>query len=300
MDLFQRFLNQVGRGYGQVDKNVFGGLLPGGAASQVSPVRKKIQQQAATTVKTLAGGLMNQLPDRVNLFGRYVTGVGNTNLRLDPSTLNSLRAAATPEPIGKGLVPNPIKIPDEFLVSMEQQLKTGDARNLDSPLGKAFRERIEEAKRNRDQPDFVLGPVPAYGPGLPQTGAYRPYGNLNVGKDVTNTLGSFNAEVIPGQSIRFIDTYDMENMAEDPALVSGKFQPLKAIEEIQSIWDPGKGGLNRSVPEEIRQRSNGKYGDVNTKASSQTESPATAVGRALLYAMPWKPTPYPIDVTIPY
>ena len=34
-DLFQKFLNRVNRGYGQVDKNVFGGLLPGGAATPI-------------------------------------------------------------------------------------------------------------------------------------------------------------------------------------------------------------------------------------------------------------------------
>jgi hypothetical protein len=34
-DLFQKFLNRVNRGYGQVDKNVFGGLLPGGSDSRL-------------------------------------------------------------------------------------------------------------------------------------------------------------------------------------------------------------------------------------------------------------------------
>lgn len=32
-NIFQQFLNKVGRGYGQIDKNIFGGLLPGGAAT---------------------------------------------------------------------------------------------------------------------------------------------------------------------------------------------------------------------------------------------------------------------------
>lgn len=34
MELFQKFLNKVGRTYGQADKNLFGGLLPGGADSR--------------------------------------------------------------------------------------------------------------------------------------------------------------------------------------------------------------------------------------------------------------------------
>lgn len=302
--LFQEFLNRVNRGYGQVDKNVFGGLLPGGAASIASPVKQKVQSAAVNTAKTLAGAAMNQLPDRANLFARYVTGVGNTNLQLDPSTLMGLRAAASPEPMARGMVPNPFKVPEELLVGMEQQLKTGDPRNLNSPLGDELRAIVAEGRKNRNAPDFVMGPVPAYGPGLPQTGAYIPYSNRSVGKNVTNTLGSFNAEVTPGRSIRFIDTYDMLNVSEDPDLVSGKFQPMKAIEEIQSIWDPSKGGLQRSTPDFIKERSKRNYGQakqtIQESSTSPTSSPATALGRAMLYAMPWKPTAYPIDVTIPY
>lgn len=301
MDLFQRFLNKINKSYGQADAQLFGGFLPGGAESPASSLKKTVQQKVGSTSKQIAGSLMNQFPDRANLFARYVTGVGNANLQLDPSTLSSLRAAASPEPTAMGMVPNPFKVPEEILVGMEQQLKIGDPRNLNTPLGNELRALVAEGQKNRNAPDFVMGRVRAYGPGIPQTGAYVPYGNVGIGKDVTNTLGSFNAQVTPGQSIRFYDTYDMENRAEDPDLVSGKFQPMKAIEEIQSIWDPSKGGLNRSVPDAVKQRmQSGKYGDVQKSSASQTASPATALGRALLYAMPWKPTPYPIDVTVPY
>ena len=98
MEFFQQFLNKARRGYGQVDKNSFGGLMPGGAASLASPVKQQIKSTIETEAKKLAGGAMNQLPDRVNLFTRYLTGVGNTNLQLDPDTLSELRAAATPPP----------------------------------------------------------------------------------------------------------------------------------------------------------------------------------------------------------
>lgn len=42
-ELFQQFLNRAQRGYGQVDKNLFGGLLPGGAARQ-KPEQPKYKQ----------------------------------------------------------------------------------------------------------------------------------------------------------------------------------------------------------------------------------------------------------------
>jgi len=293
MEFFQQFLNKARRGYGQVDKNIFGGLLPGGAASLASPVKQQIKSTIETEAKKLAGGAMNQLPDRVNLFTRYLTGVGNTNLQLDPDTLSELRAAATPPPFVKGMIPNPFKVPEEIITSMQQQIKTGNPRNSNTPLSSFLKETVAEGIKNRNQPDFVLGPIPAQGPGIIQSGAVRPYGLPGVGTNVTNTLGSYNVKVNPGKSITFIDTYDMVNPEEDPDLVSGKFQPLKAIEEIQSIWDPTKGYFktNKTTPE--------KYGQMR-ETKSQVASPATALGRALLYALPVKPTPYDINITTPY
>ena len=43
--------------------------------------------------KRLAGQALNILPDRMNLFLRYMSGVGNEGLELDESTLRSLRRA---------------------------------------------------------------------------------------------------------------------------------------------------------------------------------------------------------------
>lgn len=300
MELFQQFLNKIGRGYGQVDKNIFGGLLPGGAASFASPVKQQIKNTAQTSVKTLAGAAMNQLPDRANLFARYVTGVGNTNLQLDPSTLSELRAAATVPPTATGMIPNPFKVPEEVLAGMQHQLETGDPRNLNSPLGDFLRQAVAEGNKNKDLPDFVRGRVPAYGPGQVQSGPVRPYGRPDVGTAVTNTLGSYNVSVDPGKSINIQDVYDMVNPGEDPDLVSGKFQPIKAIEEIQSIWDPTKGyfAKNKTVAPTPPGQEPG-YGQMR-ETKSQFASPATALGRALLYALPVKPQPYNVDITIPY
>jgi hypothetical protein len=47
-ELFQQFLNRAQRGYGQVDKNLFGGLLPGGAARQ-KPEQPKWKQDLGST-----------------------------------------------------------------------------------------------------------------------------------------------------------------------------------------------------------------------------------------------------------
>lgn len=50
-NLFQQLLNKVSRGYGQADKNLFGGLLPGGAARQ-KPEQSKWKQDVGATNTT--------------------------------------------------------------------------------------------------------------------------------------------------------------------------------------------------------------------------------------------------------
>lgn len=127
-NIFQQFLNKVGRGYGQLDKNVFGGLLPGGAATPigaafqgyvppkgVKPLPANTRRMASlidaatgaianaqpfveNTIKSapdpvqgaIASGL-NALPFSANLFSRYYTGLGNRNLQIPEEIFGSGR-----------------------------------------------------------------------------------------------------------------------------------------------------------------------------------------------------------------
>lgn len=126
-DLFQQFLNRVNRGYGQVDKNVFGGLLPGGAATPIGAafqrsgipkdkqpsdfdrrkaslidaaatsmsnaqpfVERTIKASPEPVQSAIASGL-NALPFSVNLFGRYYTGLGNKNLQIPESATRGIK-----------------------------------------------------------------------------------------------------------------------------------------------------------------------------------------------------------------
>ena len=184
--------------------------------------------------KDIAAAGFNQLPDRGNLFLRYMTGVGNRNLDLDDNTLNSLRNST-----------------------------------FDFP------------KEAYDQ--FVFGPtgqsweIPKPGPWNieARSGAVDPYGR-GYGTDVTHTLGRFNADVNPDKTaITMTDTYDMENEFEDPNLVSGKFQPVKAAQTFLSAF-----------PQKIE-------GGIKPFDASD-------LGRAAMYLSPFKPKSFPIDITVPY
>jgi hypothetical protein len=123
-DLFQKFLNRVNRSYGQVDKNVFGGLLPGGAATPIGAAFQRsgipkgaqptdFERRQAALIDAAASGIsnvqpfvekairssppivqqgiskgLNTLPFSANLFGRYYTGIGPTGLEI-PKELTS-------------------------------------------------------------------------------------------------------------------------------------------------------------------------------------------------------------------
>jgi hypothetical protein len=241
-----------------------GGWLPGGVASPLSPIKQKFKGVAKDTAKSVASVGLNELPDRVNLFGRYMTGVGNKNLRLDPSTLSDLRAASN------------------------------------APL-------YFEAEAPGD-----LGGVMLYykqGPSFPQSGPVNPYSTYSP-KSVTNTLGRFTAKADPSKNeLRFLDTYDMVNRSEDPDLVSGKIQPAKAWNEIESIWNPAAQFRNQKpniVPGASFNPPDVEYTPENVKKGllinkdNTTYSPATRFARALMYLSPAKPEPYEVDVTVPY
>ena len=220
-------------------------------------------------VKNAAGAGFNLLPDRINLFGRYLTGVGNSNLQLDPSTERSLIQAT--ELFPSAMAERPV------WGSMEAAMK-GDPN--ESRMG--------------------LVPVQAQGPGIPTTGPVVSYGLKD--KASSQTLGSFNAEVTP-TSVRVKDMYDMENNSEDPDLVSGKFQPGKAFKTLKAAFQPGihynpfmdKVFDNRHL---LPPEQKSVLGYLEQTGKSPTHSAMTDLGRAVMYALPIKFKPYEIDYTI--
>jgi hypothetical protein len=127
-NLFEQFLNNVNRGYGQVDKNVFGGLLPGGAATPIGaayqgvkgtrlePVPSSTNRRVASLIDAGTGAIakaqpfvensikalpnsmqsgiasgLNALPFSANLFARYYAGIGNKNLQIPESATAGIK-----------------------------------------------------------------------------------------------------------------------------------------------------------------------------------------------------------------
>lgn len=186
MDLFQQFLNKVGRGYGQVDKNVFGGLLPGGAATPIgaafqnvtlpkgvkapSPTTRRIASvvDAATgaiagaqpfverTIKStpepvqgaIASGL-NALPFSVNLFSRYYTGLGDKNLQLPESATAGIKELLNKAPQFKDQAIKERQSMLENATQMLADVKAGKLKTLPggfTPSAQMLNDNVAELK----------------------------------------------------------------------------------------------------------------------------------------------------------
>ena len=286
--------------------------------------------------KRAAGEVFNILPDRMNLFLRYMSGVGNEGLKLDESTLKSLRAATEKQDFLVDYVDPEEAARQQFLMSPEREAQfaavaeraqTEQRKQQNRELGlpdvtPLDREAIEMLRKSRavrsgdfdslfpggltEEPFKVL--TPKMGPGQPASGAVNPY-TFGTDKAVTQTLGRFNADVKDDGSIRITDTYDMANEAEDPDLVSGSFRPDKALLRLQGLYDPEARArlINQINIEQGKEASmmrppadNRSYGQkIEGLGKDPTASPLTQVARAAMYLAPYKPQPFDIDITIP-
>ena len=168
-NIFQQFLNKVGRSYGQVDKNVFNGLLPGGAATPigaalqgyvppkgVKPIPDTTRRMASLvdaatgaiagaqpfvekTIKSapdpvqgaIASGL-NALPFSVNLFGRYYTGLGDRNLQIPESRTAGIKTILDTMNNNRGKI---IKEYGSQINNTESMLNLARAGKLNAPAG---------------------------------------------------------------------------------------------------------------------------------------------------------------------
>ena len=228
-------------------------------------------------VQRFASEIFNALPDRINMFGRYITGFGGDGLKLDKSTEKAL-VAATEKP-STSIIPNVREIDHAKTVkAFEKAKETG---------------KFEPVFTGRT----IDKPVAAIGPGIPASGPVNPY-RENANKDVTQTLGRFNAKVTP-ETVQVTDRYDMTNEYEDPDLTSGKFQPQKALNNLIGAFDATKDFDSKTgMLKDVSHRNQSQAEFDKQRSISPTKSKATELARSLMYLLPTKPKAYDVDYTI--
>ena len=192
--------------------------------------------------QNLTSSGLNKLSPSANLFLRYYTGLGSKGLYLK----------------------------DDYLDKVREQTKSADQ------YSGRFDEEFTDQEGNRKMGrrlSFLDFPSD-----LPRFGAVNPYGSGS--KEVIQTLGRFQSTPqAGGKFVNIRDTYDMVNPQEDPDLVSGRFQPIKGLQELGR----GIGGaLGRG-----------------TGAYDFAVSPKTRLARAAMYFTPRKFKPFDINIDIP-
>ena len=237
--------------------------------------------------KEFASKGFNKLPDSANLFLRYMTGVGGENLDLDDKTIEALRESTKQPSLEerKSFFENssPLRRPD-FMVAP-------DFASIPTSRDSARRfSTLTDARTNFSRRGPVFTPPPSFrsimnpsfrleASNYPKSGAVDPYmGGFEGADKVQTTLGRFMSKVNPSlDTVNISDNYDMINEMEDPDLVSGKIQPIKAFKELF-----GRGHIRGDV-----------YG-------GGPKGFATRAARSLMYGLPIKPKSYPVNIDIPF
>lgn len=302
-DLFQKFLNKVSRGYGQVDKNVFGGLLPGGAAtpigaafqrsgipkeqqpsafdrrkaslidaaatgiSKAQPFVEKVIQSAPPTVQQNISRGLNALPFSANLFGRYYTGIGPVGLEIPEALTNEAnRVISKP-----GYQQKLLNASREEEKSLSTILNSPHASGMNMPEMRKFANDALAETRSRIK-RMEAGDVP-----------YTPYSSSAETNPLTSPSTSFgNVWFSPDkQGYTANEKYDFVYGAADSKVpmvqLPGGIAPLDPSQEAALTSATGMRMPNGSVP-------------------PPSAHPLTFFGRSIVMKMPDKSFTYPINI----
>lgn len=300
-ELFQEFLNRVKRGYGQVDKNAFGGLLPGGAATPIGAafqrsgipkeqqptgfdrrkaalvdavatgiasaqpfVEKTVQTAPPVVQQTVSKGL-NALPFSANLFGRYYTGLGATGLEI-PATMTSQ--------IGK-TIDNPNYVKKILANSIEEEKNLNDILNNPNAAGineflmrKHANDALAETRSRIKR--MQTGDVP-----------YEPYSVQGQGNPLTSTATSFGRVWFNPAKDGYTanEKYDFVYGAAD------KKVPMVQLPHGTAELKPSQDAALTSV-----------LGMPTGILPSASAHPLTFFGRSIVMKMPDKSFTYPINI----
>lgn len=300
-DLFAKFLNNVSRGYGQIDKDVFGGLLPGGAATPIgaalqrsglpksqqpsaiarrkaalidafSTVAAKTQPAVEKAIRfapepvqqSISSGL-NALPFSVNLFGRYYTGLGAKGLEIPNPILEQVGNTLNQPGYKENLLKN-AKEQEKFLSSL---LSNPSAQGMDIPgVRKKANDELAEVRSLVER--TKRGDLP--------------FGGYALGNNSTNPLYSTDTSL---GRVWFTPEKEGYKANEKYDFVYGAADQKQPIGPGMPILDPSQDAALTAA-----------MGIQAPKGAKMTGSvhPLTFLGRSIVMKMPDKSFTYPINI----
>lgn len=297
MDLFQQFLNRAQRQYGQLDKKVFGGLLPGGAATPigaafqnikgpqpnpnqrrtaavldatagviagVQPMVEKIVKNAPASTRSVVSSGLNKLPFSANLFGRYFTGLNAEGLEIPETITKDIEGT-----LKRFNRPKAIKEAKTSADNFENMLNAIKAGTYKSPMGtQIVNDTVAQLKS--DVTRMEKGDIPYF--------SYMGTSNKNPLTSPATSVGSAWFSQVPG-GYQAQETYDFVYGGADK--YAGPFKGIPELTPSQSmaLTAVSRNPLFNTAP-----------------GVSAAESPITNFGRAVVSKIKPKSFDYVINV----
>lgn len=311
MELFQKFLNRVNRNYGQLDKNVFGGLLPGGAATPIGaafqrsgipktqqpsdfdrrkaalidaaatgvakaqPFVEKTIKSAPPVIQQAISKGFNVLPFSANLFSRYYTGIGPTNLQIPETLTNEVNKVISDPNYSKNIFDASTK--EEK--NLSALLNSPNAAGMDIPNARQFANNALAEVRSRIK-NMETGAIP-----------YTPYATRDTPSVNNNPLTSPSTSF---GNVWFNPSKDGYTADEKYDFVYGAADKKTPMGPVQIVPSLGMPELNPS--QEAALISATGIRSPNETILPAFAHPLTFFGRSIVMKMPDKSFNYPINI----
>jgi len=246
MELFQRFLNRVGRAYGQADKRLFGGMLPGGADSplvttpqsalSLSSIVRSAPFQAVRDVALEKSGL----PKPEQFYIKGMTGGSKDITTMTPEELALVKGAYEQ----KQNIQSPSD-QDIFMMAKQQELMhQSSVENLkeqyaksaeedkNSPLGKMIFNTINTPFNLDEVVSNIKTGINAKQKAIKNSG---PVVNLyGQGRDMKMAYGNLSVYPQPGGGVQIYDRWKVDKPEQ--------VMPGLGKDQVDAVADLREGG----------------------------------------------------------
>jgi hypothetical protein len=252
-DLFQKFLNRVNRGYGQVDKNVFGGLLPGGSDSRLisapqnpfrpaAVVRSGPFQAVRDVVLETSG-----LPKPEQFFIKAMTGGSKDITTMTPEELSLIKGAYTEKynttPLKDEQIYGMAKVQEgyhkQFIEQAKKQYASASPMVKNSPLGQMMLQTINTPfDINKTLETIKMGSEAQKKYAKHSGPVVNLYGQ---GRDMKMAYGNLSVFPQPGGGVQIYDRWKVDK-ANDVYPGIEKIEKTDLGDKTDRVADLGEGG----------------------------------------------------------
>jgi len=300
LGIIKQLFNKARRGYGRVDKNVFGGLLPGGAATPIGagfqgveevrggiPLPTELTRRTASVIDAISGRIagaqpvvesivkglpgpirtglsagLNQVPFSANLFARYYTGLGNEGLQVPKDIINAISQQINEPGYRSGVL--------DDLNRTKKMVMRNSKFSISSP------EDLAEVNSNIKKVEQGIYPYNPY-----HTRDGGPTSGNNPLTSPATSVGRAWIKPKNGGAFEGTDTYNF------------MYADADKLDRVRLLSGTGLDYLPRSKEQALKAAGYAPYSIVNIQRDV-TSNPFVELGRAIVMQMPDKSFSYDI------